>query len=63
MMAFDLASDILLHEALLSLINNKHFYSLKMEHNRLVLKRPHKVKRSDEDLLFCCNINTKSSRH
>ena len=29
-MAFDLASDILLHEALLSLINNKHVSSLKM---------------------------------
>ena len=31
MMAFDLASDTLLHETLLSLINNKHIYSLEME--------------------------------
>ena len=38
MMAFDLASDILLHEALLGLINNKHIYSLEMEDKRLVLK-------------------------
>ena len=52
MMAFDLASDILLHEALLSLINNKHIYSLKMEDERLVLNPPHLIKRSDEDLLF-----------
>ena len=52
MMAFDLASDILLHEALLSLINNKHIYSLKMEVATLVLRPPHLVKRSDEDLLF-----------
>ena len=38
MIAFDLASDILLLEALLSLNNNKHIYSLKMEDERLVLK-------------------------
>ena len=38
MMAFDLAFDILLHEALLSLFNNKHICSLEMEDKRLVLK-------------------------
>ena len=38
MIAFDLASDILLHEALISLINNKHIDSVKMEDERLVLK-------------------------
>ena len=52
MMAFDLASDILLHEALLSLINNKHIYSLKMEDERFVLTTAYKVERSDEDLFF-----------
>ena len=39
-MAFDLASDTLLHEALLSLINNKHIFSLEMEDERLVLTPP-----------------------
>ena len=38
-MAFDLASDILLHQALLSLINNKHIYS-KTKDERLVLNPP-----------------------
>ena len=43
MKAFDLASDTLVrHEALLSLINNKHiFHSLEMEDKRLVSMPPY----------------------
>ena len=41
MKAFDLASDILLHDVLLSLINNKNMYSLEMEEERLVLTPPY----------------------
>ena len=44
MMAFDLISDTLLHEPLLSLLDNKHIYSLKMEDERLVLTPPYLLK-------------------
>ena len=49
-MAFDLASDIL------SLINNKHIFSLEMEDERLVLTPPHKVERTDEDFFHAIVI-------
>ena len=51
-MAFDLASDIL------SLINNKHIFSLEMEDERLVFTPPHQVERTDEGFLFSCNSDT-----
>ena len=51
-MAFDVASDIL------SLIYNKHIFSLEMEDERLVFTPPHQVERTDEGFLFSCNSDT-----